>query len=274
MFRHFAGLFACVPLMLPAHVASAAASIPRSDALVIQPMPLDGVTVRYVRGAATLSRQQQRGMVQLRPMRFDRGRISFSVAVFNDGPAPVNFDRGNVSVRVDGRFIAILSYDTLVKQAERRAGLSQFGVAVVGILAAGATASQRDTYSATYRTPYGTYRSTVSVPKPTAGIETIEVLRATTFTASDIQNRLDRTIDALSDEIVQRTTVDPGDSYGGRVVVEKATFKPGASELRVNVRWYGEDYAFLLRVVKTGTPEPDLPITPPPEDVRQEESAN
>jgi hypothetical protein len=265
MFRESVALLASISLSSPALAVSGPVKPLAADQFVVQALPLGDASVRYERGAATVSLLGQRGMVQVRPLRFDRGRISIGVAVYNDGEAPANFDGRMVNARLNGAIATILSYDDLVRQAENRSNWAQVGIAVAGGLAATAAASQRDTYTATTWTPYGTYRSVYTYSRPTAAADAAVVLAGTAVGMSAVQDRLNRTIESLGDEIVQRTTIDPGDSYAGRIVLDRLRLKAG-SELRVIVRWYGEDYPFLFRVVKPGTPEPDFPVTPQREE--------
>lgn len=262
MFRKVMTLVASVSLVAPG-VAQAA---PRADGYVLQAMPTGQVSVRYSQGEMTLSLPGKQGMVQLRPMPSDRGRLSFGIAVYNDGGTPANFDVTDISVRVGGQPVAVLSYDELIRQAKRRAAWSQFGLVLAGGLAAGLAASQRDTYTATTYTRRGTYRTVYSAPSPAAGIQAAAIVAGTGAGVASIQNRLDRTIDTLGDEIVQLNTVDPGESYAARIVLAKARFKVPTNELWVTVRWNGEDYPFLFRIAKPGTPAPIFPVLAPASD--------
>lgn len=62
--------------------------------------------------------------------------------------------------------------------------------------------------------------------------------------------------------MIQTTTLDPGESYGGKIVLQKAKAKKPVSDYRINITWNGEVYPFGLHVPKKGEPA-ILPIRPP-----------
>jgi len=55
---------------------------------------------------------------------------------------------------------------------------------------------------------------------------------------------------------VQTTTVDPGGSYAGKIVVEKIKDRTLPQRVTITVNWNGEQYPFAFRLAKPGTPAP------------------
>lgn len=71
-----------------------------------------------------------------------------------------------------------------------------------------------------------------------------------------VQQKLDFALANIDDSVVQRTTVDPGMSYGAIVVVDKVDYGRAPLELRLAVDWNGERYPFAFLLTKSGQPAP------------------
>jgi hypothetical protein len=84
----------------------------------------------------------------------------------------------------------------------------------------------------------------------------VAIVAGTGVGIASIQNKLDNTLDRLGDEIVQLSTVDPGASYGGKIIFQKVPFKklPGRAEMVVD--WNGHQYHLQFQIAKPGTPAP------------------
>ena len=235
------------------------------DKYVVQPVQVGSETVRYVRGDASVSLFKEHGSIQVQPLAFDHGGMSFAVAVYNDGQAPANFDIANIRVAVLGQQTTLLSRDMLEKKAKNRALWKQIGIAAIGGLASAAAASQQDRYTATTYTPRGTYRSVYTAPSAAGQVQAVALAAGTGVGIAAVQNQLERTLSELSTDIVQMTTVDPGDSYGGRIVVSKVKFgKALPARIDLVVHWNGEDYPLAFQVAKPGTPTPAFTTIPTP----------
>jgi hypothetical protein len=241
--------------------------------LVIYALQRGKEDVRYARGVPTITLDGEHGGVQIEALPFDHGGLSFSVALFNGGKLPATIDINSIRVSVEGKPVALLSRDQLERKAENRARWAQIGVTVVGALATTAAANQRDTYRSTLRTPYGTYRSTISVPSTAGQIQAVGIAAGTGVALSHIQNRLDATIDQIGSEALQITTIDPERSYAGRIVTVRIAPKTLPATIDITVNWYGEDYRFGFQVAKPGSPLPPFvsrlpapaePEAPPP----------
>ncbi len=79
-----------------------------------------------------------------------------------------------------------------------------------------------------------------------------------------VQNQLDKTREMLGAETVQLTTVDPRDSYAGRIVLQKIKAKVLPLRISFVVNWNGQSYPFAFQLVKPGTPQPVFPTPPAP----------
>lgn len=142
---------------------------------------------------------------------------------------------------------------------------------MLGGLAAGAAASARNSYSGTAFTPYGTYHFQGSYPSLAGQLRANQISNDTAFTLAALQYRLDETRERLANNLVQLNTVDPGQMYGGRIILGKLSSSKLPQDVRVTVNWNGASYPFAFRVVKSGTPEPAFTnITPasPPDFVK------
>jgi hypothetical protein len=223
---------------------------------LVQPIQVGPETVRYQQGVPTLDLEMNDGVAQVTPLAFDHGSLVFSVAVYNDSERPANFGIENATVLHENRPIGIFTKDDLVKKAKNRAMWTQIGLGVLGGLAAGAAASQRDYYSSTWMTPRGTYRSWFDAPSAAGQFEAAAITAGTVYGIAAVQNQLDRTVAMLGNSVVQLTTIDPGESYAGKIVLAKIAPKSFPSRVNLTINWNGEAYPFTFQVAKPGTSTP------------------
>lgn len=223
---------------------------------LIQPIQTGQEAVRYDKGVPTVDLEMTDGVVQITPLPFDHGSLVFGIAVYNDADRPANIGIENVHVSYGDKAVPVFSKDDLVRKAKSRAAWSQIGLALVGGLAAAGAASQRDHYRSTFVTPRGTYRSYWSAPSTAGQLQSTALIAGTGVGIAAIQSQLDRTVEGLGDQVVQLTTVDPGESYAGKVVLDKIKPQSFPSRVTVLVDWNGERYPFTFQIAKTGTPAP------------------
>lgn len=242
-----AGCVALISISAPAIAA---------DKWAIQPVPTGQETVRYDKGVPTLDLEMKDGVVQITPLPLDHGSLSFGVAVYNDGRQPVNMGTENVSVQFGTIPVPVFTRETLEKKAKNRAMWASIALAAAGGLAAYGAASQRNHYRSTFVTPRGTYRSHWSGPSAAGQIQAAAIAAGTGVGIASINNQLDRTLAELGDEIVQTTTVDPGESYAGRIVLAKIKPSKLPARVQVTVNWNGEAYPFTFQIAKRGTVAP------------------
>ncbi len=231
---------------------------------LLQPVPVGMETVRFQQGVPTIDLQKPDGVVQLTPLPMDHGSLAFSVAVYNDGKLPANVDVTSFDVSAGQQKIAVLSREQLESKAKNRAMWASIAVAAAGGIAAAAAANQRDTYTHTLYTPRATYRSVYSAPSQAGQVAAAASIAGAGVGIAAIQSQLDQTRQALGDSTVQMTTVDPGDSYAGRIVLEKIKSKVLPLRVAITVNWNGRAYSFAFQMVKKGTPQPVFAMTPVP----------
>lgn len=224
--------------------------------VVVQPIQIGQETVRFTQGVATLDLRQRQGAVQIQSAGLDHGGLAFNIAVYNDGVMPVNIDIGNFRAIVGTVQTPVLTKDQLVNKAEKRAFWTQMAVAAVGGLAAGIAASQTTHYRSTTVSRRGVSRTYFSAPSVAGQFQAASITAGTGASVYQIQERLDRTREALGNDIVQMTTVNPGDSYAGRIVLQKISDKSLPQHIQLTVVWNGETYPFAFQMAKDGTPAP------------------
>lgn len=217
-----------------------------------EPVAADGTTVRYLQGTPTVDQRRERGAIQVTPLGVDHGRLTFGVWALNLGTASDNFGVEDIQAGINGQSTVVLTRDRLDQMARNRAMWSAIAVAVIAGAAAASAASARDTTTATTYTPRGTYRTVISSPSTAGQIAAAGAVAGGAYTINNIQGQLDATRAALADEIVQTTTVDPEDSYGGRIVIEKVRGRAGSypQTVRLVINFNGEDYPFEFRVTR------------------------
>lgn len=232
----------------------------------VYPVPTGAETARIFRGVPTLDLEFSTGGVEITPLPFDHGHVVFGIAVYNKAGQPANFGIENVAAEIEGTPIAVLSEHELEKRAKSRAAWSQVGIAMLaGVAAAAAsTAHTTDHYYGHVRTPHGTYAWSAAYRDNSIG-----VLGATAAAGAGaagivgIQNRLDYTLQNLSQEVVQTTTVEGDASYGGQIVIEKPKGSPKLPyDMKIAINWNGQIFPFVFRVTDEGKNLP--PAYPPP----------
>jgi len=176
--------------------------------------------------------------------------------VFNGAGQPANLDLGNFSAQAGPQSLGVMTVNRLVKNAKNRAWWKQFGMAMVGGMAAGTAASQRDTYTGSVYTPYGSVHSIYSAPSAMGQVQAMAIAGGTAYGIVSIQNRLDQTVEALGNEVVQTSTIYPGQTYAGKIVLEKIRSTSLPQRVMLTVTWNGEQYPFAFQLAKDGTPAP------------------
>ena len=236
-------------------IATPTSAAPKID---VQGLILGTEGARYVKGVPTLDLQQQRGAIQLRFLGWDHSNAVFAIGFFNGGQEPVNIGIENLHASADGKSIRIYSVDELTRQAKNRATWRKIGLAFLGGLGAAAAASQRSSYSGTIISPYGgMYSYSGSYPSLYGQLQANRISANTATSMAAIQYQLDATISAIGDRILQTTTVDPGTTFGGLIVVQKLDYGKTPLEFRLEADWNGERYPFGYVLLRKGLAIPD-----------------
>lgn len=228
----------------------------------VTPIESPPATVRYDRGAPTTSLEQRNGGVQVTPMSFDAdGRMVFGVAAYNNTDAPANFGVENIETQsADNKRLRVFTVDDLVRDARNKAIAASVALALLGV--AGAVASQaaaHQTYQSTFYTPRGTYRYKASYYDGAQAVAgTAASIGGATAGIYAVRRTLDATIAGIGESVLQTTTVDPGESVGGRVLVQRSRSSYPQTVMML-VRWNGEEYPFRFQVTKSNGTDPPPP---------------
>jgi hypothetical protein len=213
-------------------------------------------TVRYRQGVPTLDLETDGAAVQVTPRAMDHGSLAFDIAVYNKGADGFNFDIGDIDVRAGDQHLAVFSKDQLIAKAKNRAIWSQIGMAVLAGAAAAAVANAHSTNSYRSRTYFPGYGTVTHVARwrdnSIGQLGVAASVAGGAIAIKGIQNRLDYTVQNLSDDVVQMNTIDGDSSYAGKIVVEKIKAKTLPQEIRIVVNAHGVPHAFAFRLALSG----------------------
>ncbi|MDX3900397.1 MAG: hypothetical protein QHC40_07815 [Sphingobium sp.] len=254
----------------PAALALASITTPSfaGSGLVVQPVQIGRETIRYDQGVPTLDLRLARGAVQIQPRGFDHGSLAFNVAIYNDGPLPATVDVTNFSLAAGDQRLAVFTHDELVGKAKKRAFWTQMAIAAVSGLAAGIASTQTTTYRTKHVSRHGVSRDYVIAPSAAGQFQASLISAGGAASVYQVQQRLDRTRAQLGDEVVQMTTINPGESYAGYIVVDKIKAKALPQRVQLMVHWNNEAYNFAFQIAPDGTPAPAFTNLTPAEPPR------
>jgi hypothetical protein len=227
--------------------------------LILYPVQTGAETIRYRTGIPTLNLETPTGSVTVTPLPLDHNHATFGVALYNKGDNSVNVGIENVTASIGGQSIPVLSREELQRRAKSRAAWSMVGIALLsGVAAAAAsTAHTTDHSYGNIRTPHGTYFWSASYRDNSIGAAaSAATVAAGTAGIIGIQNRLEYTLGTLATDILQTTTVDPDNSYGGVVVIEKPSGMSTPYDVTLTVHFNGADYPFTFRMTEQGKNKP------------------
>jgi hypothetical protein len=234
-------------------VAAQASAAPHID---IHGLVQGAEGARFVKGVPTLELPLKYGAVQVRPLGFDHNDTVFAVAVFNAGAEPANIALEDMHATLNDQPIRIWTGQDLARQAKNRAMWAQLGIAFLTVAGSAAAASQRDYYHSTFSTPHGVYSFSSSYPSVSGQLLANSIAANGALSMAFVQQRLDMALANIDENVVQRTTVDPGMAYGAIVVVDKVDYGKAPLELRLAIDWNGERYPFAFLLTKSGQPAP------------------
>ena len=221
----------------------------------ITPLAIGATTTRYEQGVPMTASNLSAGSVQVKPIGVnDQGRLMFGVAAINHSPMPANFGIENVSMLSEaGIPIRIFTHVELERQAKNAATWAAVAVAFAG--AASAYAATQNAYSTTTGSIYGPRGTTNFVSQtynPTAA--TLGVGAASAATAAGliaINRSLDETIANLNGRILQTTTIDPGNIYGGTIVLDRVKLdKPKIVVIHVGFNSEDHEFRYTVKAVR------------------------
>ena len=227
--------------------------------LILYPVQTGSETIRFRTGIPTLNIETATGAVTVTPLPLDHNHATFGMAVYNKGTSSINFGGENITASINGQAIPVLTREELQKRAKSRATWSAIGIALLsGVAAAAAsTAHTTDHSYGNIRTPHGTYFWSASYRDNSIGaLGAGAAIGAGTAGIIGIQNRLDYTLGTLATDILQTTTIDPDNSYGGEVVIEKPENMKLPYDVTITAHFNGADYPFTFRMTEQGKNKP------------------
>lgn len=227
--------------------------------LILYPVQTGAETIRYRTGIPTLNIETPSGSVTVTPLPLDHNHATFGVAVYNKGDNSINFGIENVTASIGALSLPVLSREELQKRAKSRAAWSMVGLALLSGVAAAAvsTAHTTDHSYGNVRTPHGTYSWSATYRDNSLGAAAAgATIGAGTAGIVGIQNRLDYTLGTLATDILQTTTIDPDNTYGGIVVVEKPSGMSLPYDVTLTMHLNGADYPFTFRMTEQGKNRP------------------
>lgn len=206
--------------------------------------------IRYLQGQATTYSDLQHGAVQVTPIGInEQGRMVFGVAAFNETDSASNFGIENVVASANGSSLRVFTHDEMERQA-KNAATAALVLAVVAGAASAYAAQQNATTTSTYVTPRGTYSYRHYNPLA-AQIGTSIAVAGTAATTSGIAKTLDATLEGLSATVLQTTTIDPQEAFGGQVTTDRvAVPAEGSLDAMLSVSWNGDMHIFHWDVSK------------------------
>ena len=226
-----------------------------APAMTLYPQQIGAETARYQHGSATISLKSPTATVEIRPLPVEDGRAAFSIAIFNHDGRPANLGMENITAVVNGIPTPVPTYAQLAEAAERKARQAKIGTALfAGVLAGVAsTASNQGSYYRHVRGPRGGFTQAIHWQDDTPGvIGATAAVAGGAMVIGGIDRKLDYTLDQLGTEILQMTTIDPGSSFGGMVILPIDRDAGHPADIRVNVAFDGRVYAFGFRLTRSG----------------------
>lgn len=222
----------------------------------VAPIPEASQQIRYDRGTPTTYSEMDKGALQVTALGVGKGhRLTFGVAAYNKSNVPSNFGVENISIEEeDGTHDQVFTSGQLVHEANVHATWAKIGTAVAGGLAA--AAAQNNAYSTTtgYVGHTSFYARTYDPAVAYAGVAAASA--ATGYGIASIQNKLDHTVASIQNNALQTTTIDPDDSYGGKVVAGALASKEYPQNITMHVNWNGDNHVFRFAVGKGDVPPP------------------
>lgn len=233
---------------------------------MIQPIQYGREILRYAQGQPTLDVRGRNGIVQISPLPLDHGCLTFGVVVFNTSNRASDFGPSGVTVTIGDQPGVVLTARQLQHRAGNRAFWTSIAIAAVAGVAAGVASANNSHYTARTYTPRGTYVTKARYRSGASAVDSAIIAGSGAAAIGSVQARLDATRAEIGEDVLQLTTVEPGDSYGGRVVIDK--FEGTLPQtISLTVSWNGESYTTRWQVAPQGTPAPPFVSAPAAADM-------
>lgn len=231
----------------------------------LTPVPADGQELDFYKGIPTVTNYGEKSVVSLSPSsKSFEERAGFFISVLNDGAEPEVLDTTNLEIVDTNGQVKVFSAAELEKEARNAAAWQAFAVAMSS--ASNSYANSQAAYSSSYTTArtntygnvyspygtatynssgYGTATTTTYNPAITQALEAENRAR-TADQMKSIQSGLQATLNEVSNHILQATTVYPGQTFGGKVVVSPIRLSKGQTTVQVAVNFAGDTHQFTF----------------------------
>jgi hypothetical protein len=236
-------------IAITAGIALASAT-PAYAELEIKPVADTTQVVRFTQGVPEIEEDlpEQKAAVRVVPLPgLDHGSLTFKVAVYNKSQQPINVGVENMSFTYGTERLAVFTKDEVESKTKKRAMWSQIGYAM---LAGAAAAAQNNKTTITTYAPRGRVYHTV-IDRPGLSDGQVAAVAAGGGAIALSQIGLNKTLEALNDEYVQTTTLDPDSGYGGRIICSKLKNAKVGELVALAVEVNGERHLFKFRVERT-----------------------
>ncbi len=197
-----------------------------------KPMPSETDSLTYYKGIPVIERATTFGRVRITSIGEETGKPAFVVEILNESEAPINFGTENISVSVVGQKKPTIVYtaNDIQRMVQNKANWAAFGAAMAGASATNTSYGRACGYGQCVT-------ASVTTPDYIAQANAAQQVR-------DIRSNEAGRIDELSQNYLQLTTVQPGESYGGRVAISKPKPKKWPAEISMIV--LGEVFSFEM----------------------------
>lgn len=232
---------------------------------LLQPIPYGSAMLRHYQGLPTIELRGRNGSIEVTPLPMDHGCVNFGITVFNRSDHAADIDLSDVSAFVGDAPAVVLSVVELQKRSDKRAFWTSVAVAAVNGLAAGVVAASSSHTTIRTSGPHGTHVTRISYHDGSNSANAALISANGIAAAGSIQEKGARDSAQIGDEVIALSTVDPGDAYGGRVVIDKIK-GPLPQTIMLSVTWNGEIYASKWQLVPEGTPAPVFSAAPTAEN--------
>ena len=231
----------------------------------MEPLAGEGQEVRYQRGQGYVVSVAPSSVVLAEPRDQEYAvsqRVAFVVRIENHGEAPIEVGEHSVAASVDGDVAQVIPATQLAAEARRDAAWAAVAVALAGAAnqynasQAGTTTFSGTSSAHAYgsggsATAYGSFSGTVQNDGVRYAAQA-DASRQTAAQMAAVEARRDAELASIRDGVLQRTTLGPGESAQGVVVVELPRRPKEAPEYALEVQVGAERHRFRFRELRAG----------------------
>lgn len=219
--------------------------------------------LEYHRGYGYLSAKGKNSVVSVVPTARHYKvnlRLSFLVLVTNTGSQPFLFSEDNISAEINEFQALVLSSDQLLLEAKKQSESAQMAAVLLGISAqmnasnAGYT-KHTETSNISMYGPGGTAQGQVktsgtSFDQSKAYAAQQQAQQQTADLLDNIHANERQAVRTIESSFIQKTTLRPGQSTSGVVVIELPKFRDPVNDIYVVVNVAGDEYRLHFKEIR------------------------